>query len=152
MELAHKNVTVQVLFPPDTDTPGFEVENLDKPEITRVLSETSGLFSAERVAKQMVHAMLQNNPSFNVSIGLDGFLLHNISGGMGPVRNISDALGQIFLSGIFRFVSLFYLWDFGRTVAKLDVDQDDKKGEVETEEDQEKEDDKTRYGSMSERK
>lgn len=85
----------------------------------------------------MVQSMLQKKPSFNVCIGIDGFMLVNLTGGMGPIHNIPDALGQIFLGGIFRFVSLFYLWDFANTVRKVDgkteeeneTETDDRKSE-----------------------
>ena len=48
MEVAQDNISVQMAFPPDTDTPGFEMEQIDKPEETRLISETSGLFQPER--------------------------------------------------------------------------------------------------------
>ena len=48
MEVGRDNVNVLVAFPPDTDTPGFEEEQIGKPEETRLISETSGLFTAER--------------------------------------------------------------------------------------------------------
>ena len=120
MEVSDQNVSVQVFFPPDTDTPGFELECVDKPEITKLISETSGLFSSEQVAKKMVQSMLKTRPPFNVYIGLDGFMLSTLSAGMSPAHNMMDALCQIFLSGIFRFVSLFYLWDFRNTVQKVE--------------------------------
>jgi Short-chain dehydrogenases of various substrate specificities len=48
MEVGRDNVSIQVAFPPDTDTPGFEEEQIGKPEETKLISQTSGLFSAER--------------------------------------------------------------------------------------------------------
>ncbi len=48
MEVARDNISVQIAYPPDTDTPGFELEQIDKPEETRLISETSGLFQPER--------------------------------------------------------------------------------------------------------
>jgi 3-dehydrosphinganine reductase len=48
MEVARDNVSVQLAFPPDTDTPGFEEEQIGKPEETKLISQTSGLFSADR--------------------------------------------------------------------------------------------------------
>ncbi len=41
------NVSVQLAFPPDTDTPGYELEQLEKPEETKLISDTSGLFQAD---------------------------------------------------------------------------------------------------------
>lgn len=47
MEVARDNISVQIACPPDTDTPGFQLEQVDKPEETRLISETSGLFQAD---------------------------------------------------------------------------------------------------------
>ncbi len=48
MEVARDNISVQISFPPDTDTPGYELEQIDKPEETKLISETSGLFQPDR--------------------------------------------------------------------------------------------------------
>jgi 3-dehydrosphinganine reductase len=48
MEIAKDNISVQVVYPPDTDTPGFELENIDKPEETRLISEVAGLLQPDR--------------------------------------------------------------------------------------------------------
>jgi 3-dehydrosphinganine reductase len=45
MELKPFNVYVSVSYPPDTNTPGYQVEMLDKPAITKALCETSTLCS-----------------------------------------------------------------------------------------------------------
>lgn len=39
-------IGVAVAYPPDTDTPGFKIENVGKPEVTRLIGEDAGgLFS-----------------------------------------------------------------------------------------------------------
>ena len=48
MEVARDNISVQIAYPPDTDTPGFELEQIDKPEETRLISEVAGLFQPDR--------------------------------------------------------------------------------------------------------
>ena len=126
MELSPKNVSVQVIYPPDTDTPGFELENVDKPQVTKAISETSGLFTSESVAKKIVNSMVQTRPAFNVYIGLEGFMLGTLTGGMSPAVNLLDTMYQIFLSGLFRVVSLFYLWDFRSTVRKVGKEEEEK--------------------------
>ena len=45
-------------FPPDTDTPGFVAENRDKPEETRLISESAGLFTPNQVAKALLNDSL----------------------------------------------------------------------------------------------
>lgn len=44
-------IGVSVAYPPDTDTPGFETENVGKPEVTRLIGEEAGgLFSPTRAS------------------------------------------------------------------------------------------------------
>lgn len=51
MEVAPYNISVTLSLPPDTDTPGFAIEELSKPLETKLISETSSLVSPEAVAK-----------------------------------------------------------------------------------------------------
>ncbi len=53
-ELKPRGVRVSILFPPDTDTPGFEHENLSKPPETARLSEAGKLMTPEAVARAFV--------------------------------------------------------------------------------------------------
>ena len=56
-ELKPRGIVVSVLFPPDTDTPGFEHENLSKPPETAKLSESAKLMTPEAVARDFVAAL-----------------------------------------------------------------------------------------------
>lgn len=49
MELAanESNVNVSLAYPPDTNTPGFVLENQSKPEECRLISETAGVWEPE---------------------------------------------------------------------------------------------------------
>jgi 3-dehydrosphinganine reductase len=49
-ELAPEGVAVSVVYPPDTDTPGYREELRHRPEISHRLAATGGLMSAEAVA------------------------------------------------------------------------------------------------------
>lgn len=53
-ELAKYGITVSVLCPPDTQTPGFETENQTKPKETRSISEGSGLLMPVEVARALL--------------------------------------------------------------------------------------------------
>ena len=46
MELAPHNILIQVAFPPDTDTPGYKIENIGKPKECMLISEDGGLWDA----------------------------------------------------------------------------------------------------------
>ena len=53
-ELKRWNITVQVLCPPDTDTPGFQEENKSKPDETRAISAAAKIMSPDDVAKVLI--------------------------------------------------------------------------------------------------
>lgn len=48
-------MAVTLSLPPDTDTPGFKNEENSKPEITKLISETAGLFEPNHVASQLLN-------------------------------------------------------------------------------------------------
>lgn len=43
-------IGVSVAYPPDTDTPGYEVENVGKPWATHVIGSDAGFFSAQQAS------------------------------------------------------------------------------------------------------
>ncbi|XP_071541317.1 3-ketodihydrosphingosine reductase [Panulirus ornatus] len=116
MEVKPYNITVTVCYPPDTDTPGFEEENKTKPVETKLISEAAGLFKPEDVAQKLVDDALSG--SFASTVGVEGFMLTTLCAGMGPITSEVSFFAQVFLSGLFRFVSSFYLWSFARVVEK----------------------------------
>ncbi len=56
-ELKRYNITVSVLCPPDTDTPGFEVENRTKPDETKEISKSAKLLTPDQVAVALLKGM-----------------------------------------------------------------------------------------------
>ncbi len=56
-ELAPCGVKVQVLCPPDTDTPGFAVENRTKPPETHAVSGKAKVVTADFVARALLSGM-----------------------------------------------------------------------------------------------
>lgn len=69
-ELKRYNIDVQVLCPPDTETPGFETENKTKPEETKEISKTAKLLQPAEVARQAVKGI--EGTSFMIIPGFDG--------------------------------------------------------------------------------
>lgn len=53
MELRPYNISVTLSLPPDTDTPGFAVEELSKPLETKLISQTSELIQPDVVADKL---------------------------------------------------------------------------------------------------
>jgi 3-dehydrosphinganine reductase len=116
MEMKPYNIRVTLSFPPDTDTPGFQKENETKPLETKLISETAGLFEAKDVAKRMVDDALQGK--FLTYLGMDGWMVTNLTAGMGPPNSFIDTLIQFCTMGLFRVISLGYLTYFDNIVRK----------------------------------
>lgn len=116
------SVAVQVAYPPDTDTPGYEAEQVGKPKETHLINEAAGLYRPSDVARTMVDAALDSRPRFNVYFGLEGWMLSTLTAGMGPPHGMVDLICQVLLMGVFRFISLFYLWDFRRIINRCRIE------------------------------
>ena len=124
-ELADQpSVNVQVAFPPDTDTPGFEEENKLKPKVTKLISEQGGLASPKDVAQKMVKEAVKPNPPFLVYFSFEGWMLAALTAGMSPVSTLGDAVTQVACMSLFRFVSLFYLNDWWRMIRLHNTKED----------------------------
>jgi len=67
-ELRDFGISVQVICPPDTDTPGYREENRTKPPETAALSGWASLLQPERAAEMVVRALRHGrflvNPGF----------------------------------------------------------------------------------------
>jgi 3-dehydrosphinganine reductase len=68
-ELKPLGIKVQVLCPPDTDTPGFELENRTKPEETKRITGAAKLMKPDDVARACIRGMATNR--FLIIPGLD---------------------------------------------------------------------------------
>jgi 3-dehydrosphinganine reductase len=58
-ELKPYGIRISVLFPPDTDTPGFEIENRSKPKEAALLSSNVKLMTAQDVGNAFVAGLLK---------------------------------------------------------------------------------------------
>jgi 3-dehydrosphinganine reductase len=59
-ELKPYNIRFSILYPPDTDTPGFKKENETKPAEVHIMSEAGGLLSPEKVAEKFMKDFIKN--------------------------------------------------------------------------------------------
>lgn len=73
-ELARDGITVSVLCPPDTATPGFERENLTKPRETHAVSARTRILTADDVADALLAGMAKR--SFLIIPGREARLSH----------------------------------------------------------------------------
>jgi 3-dehydrosphinganine reductase len=115
MEVAPYGIKVSVNCPPDTDTPGLAEEDKTKPEETKLISEGSGLFQPDQVAKKMLSDGLKGK--FLTSYGLDGWMLTNLSAGMSS-GSLQDLLVQSGLLGLLRVIGWCYVQYFSYLINK----------------------------------
>ena len=73
-ELSACNISVHVVCPPDTDTPGLKNENATKPDETKAISAGAKLMKPAEVAKAIVAGIKKG--SFFIKPGFDGKLTH----------------------------------------------------------------------------
>lgn len=73
-EVEPHGVKVSVLYPPDTDTPGFTAENLRKPPETAAISGRIKPVSADHVATALLRAIERNQRNIPVDAATRTFL------------------------------------------------------------------------------
>jgi 3-dehydrosphinganine reductase len=87
-ELKPDNIGVSILFPPDTETPGFEEENKTKPIETAALSETAKLYPASDVAQRYVKGLQRGQ--FYIMFGPGKWIWRAFRWAPGLVHAITD--------------------------------------------------------------
>jgi short-subunit dehydrogenase len=73
-ELKRYGIRVSVLCPPDTDTPGFELENRNKPEETKAISGTAKLMDPDEVARALLQGVRKGR--FMILANAEGRLIY----------------------------------------------------------------------------
>lgn len=123
MEAGPRGVSLIECFPPATDTPGFEVEERRKPQITKQIEGTSGLWRAETVASKVVDSINNTVPFTRVTFGPLGASLAYVTAGMGPASSTEEAIISTLTAGPLRFVALILRWNWNRQVHRYLIDQ-----------------------------
>lgn len=126
MEVKPYGISVTVAFPPDTDTAGFVEENKLKPNETKLISESSGVFPPAKVADDILrdtlvssedqissHVMFNltseitvQSGDFFTSTGLDGNLSTVITVGMSPMSSVFGLMVQVCMQLRFAVILL----------------------------------------------
>jgi len=83
LELESANISVTLIYPPDTDTPQLAAETRTKPGATQEISEGGGLWQPEDVAARLIKGMETGKPV--VTPGPQMLLLNGLSSLIAPV-------------------------------------------------------------------
>lgn len=89
-ELLPYNIKVSVLFPVDTDTPGFAEENKIKPEECKIISESGTVMTAEEIADVFIDGIL--NERFEILPGEAAIQIKDMRENPDDIRGVLDRL------------------------------------------------------------
>lgn len=82
-ELKPHGIRVSVVYPPDTDTPMLAAEQPQRPPATRLIAVSSGVLSAEQVARAIVRGMQRG--AFVIAPGAEAMALARLHSLLNPL-------------------------------------------------------------------
>ncbi|XVF75689.1 hypothetical protein PTKIN_Ptkin13bG0206800 [Pterospermum kingtungense] len=119
-EVISDNIHVSLIFPFYTDTPGLEEDIKVRPELTSIITGSSGsdarVLKAEEVAEKTFAGIKCG--SFSIPVTLEGRLLALATVGLSPQRCFLMAFLEVALASISRLAVLFYLWSWYGSIRK----------------------------------
>jgi 3-dehydrosphinganine reductase len=83
-ELKQYQIRVHIAFPPDTDTPQLAFEEPIKPFETKVIASANKVYTAERVARDILRGVERNR--YIILTGLDSTFFYWLSNLAGPLQ------------------------------------------------------------------
>ncbi|XP_042515720.1 3-dehydrosphinganine reductase TSC10A-like [Macadamia integrifolia] len=123
-EVIGYNIHVSLIFPPDTETPGFAEENKVRPQLTSIIAATSGAMKADEVAKRTLNGI--KSGTFIVSCNLEGFFLSLATSGLSPQRSALIAFFEVVGAGFLRIIALATQWNWYGSIEKWHVQKNSK--------------------------
>lgn len=85
LELKNDNISVSLVFPPDTQTPQLDYENSLKPAITKEVNGISHTVSPEFVALEIIKGVLRKD--YLILVGSETKLFYHLSNALGPLTH-----------------------------------------------------------------
>ncbi|CAA0812263.1 3-dehydrosphinganine reductase TSC10A [Striga hermonthica] len=116
-EVITDNIHVSLIFPPDTDTPGFAEEYKRRPQLTSIIAASSAAQKADDVAQKALDGI--QSASFNVNCNLLGIMLSGATAGLSPQRSYLMAFLEVMTAGLMRVVALFLQWSWFAEIEKF---------------------------------
>ncbi|CAA7395537.1 unnamed protein product [Spirodela intermedia] len=115
-EVINDDIHVSLIFPPDTETPGFVQESKIRPEVTSKIAGSSVGMKADDVAERTLNGI--KSGSFIVPCNFDGLMLAIATCGLSPQRSYLMAFCEVTCAGLLRFVALCFQWGWYATIEK----------------------------------
>ncbi|XP_020260704.1 3-dehydrosphinganine reductase TSC10A-like [Asparagus officinalis] len=116
-EVVSDNIRVSLIFPPDTDTPGFADEHRLRPETTTLIAGSEGsAMKADDVAKISLNGI--KSGAFIVPCGFEGTMLAIATAGLSPQPSSLGAFIEVLGAGLMRFLGLCFQWNWYSIIQK----------------------------------
>ncbi|XP_008776395.2 3-dehydrosphinganine reductase TSC10A-like [Phoenix dactylifera] len=115
-EVIADNIHVSLIFPPDTETPGFAEEHKRRPELTRIIAGSSGGMKADDVAEKALKGI--KSGTFIIPCNFEGTMLSIATAGLSPQRSYLIAFVEVFSAGFMRLLGLCFQWNWFNTIEK----------------------------------
>lgn len=113
-EVISDNIHVSLIFPPDTETPGFAEELKKRPEITTIIAGSSGGMKADAVSKKALNGIKSGR--FIVPCNFEGAMLAVATSGLTPQSSPLMAFVEVIGAGLMRFAALCFQWNWFSTI------------------------------------
>ena len=110
MELKNFNIGVTISLPPDTNTPGFEAENLKKPLETKLISENGGLYDPKIVANKVLNDALTNR--YFSTVDIQSYFIKCLAVGFSPIDSLGNFILEVCILGFLRVIAALFLQYF----------------------------------------
>lgn len=115
-EVIAEDIHVSLIFPPDTETPGFVEENKRRPELTSIIAASSGSMKAEEVARKALSGI--KSGKFIVPCNFEGVMLSIATAGLSPQPSFLMAFVEVVAAGILRFAALCFQWNWYSSIER----------------------------------
>ncbi|KAJ6833931.1 3-dehydrosphinganine reductase TSC10A-like [Iris pallida] len=115
-EVIADNIHVSLIFPPDTDTPGFAEEIKLRSELGNIIAGSSGGMKSDDVAEKTLNGI--KSATFIVPCNFEGTMLSIATAGLSPQRSSLTALLEVFGAGPMRFLGLCFQWSWYCAIEK----------------------------------
>ncbi|PKU62108.1 3-dehydrosphinganine reductase TSC10A [Dendrobium catenatum] len=115
-EVIADNIFVSLIFPSDTDTPGFSEELRRRPEISKIIAASSGGMKADDVAKISLNGIKAGR--FSIPCNFEGTMLSIVTAGLSPQSSFMAAFLEISFASFMRFVALCFQWNWFSSIEK----------------------------------
>ena len=118
LRLVHtRGVRVALCYPPDTDTPLLALENETKPAVTKALSESTSMVSAEVVGDAICAGLQHYEP--HICFGFDGWMLTTLCAGFNAPSGWAQVALEAASMGLWRLVALCVMAGWFSTVRRM---------------------------------